>query len=43
METQRVTVDGKEIEIVTKLDEGIDEVLLFDEENTNEENIDEQN
>ncbi len=43
METQRVTVDGKEIEIVTKLDEDIDEVLLFDEENTNEENTNEQN
>ena len=32
METQKVIVDGKEIELVTKLDEGYDDLVLPDEE-----------
>ena len=32
METQKVIVDGKEIEIVTKLDEDIEDILMIDDD-----------
>jgi hypothetical protein len=32
METQKIIVDGKEIEIVTKLDEDIEDILMIDDD-----------
>ena len=32
MKTQKIIVDGKEIEIVTKLDEDIEDILMIDDD-----------